>query len=148
MGILWHKRLSPSVKVHRSRSKRAFAIILTLQNSSTLGLINVYLPCDNYKPVVADPEYAEALTDLEVCLTELNADSVIIGGDMNTDFSRKPAHSGLLSKLCERHNLRIGWNSRKAHPVHTYVSSDLRSRSCIDHFMVSTQLFSEIEDYV
>ncbi len=41
--------------------------------------------------MAVDPEYTEVLTDLEVCMMEIDTEFVMIGGDMNTDLRRRNA---------------------------------------------------------
>ncbi len=53
----------------------------------------------------ADLIYVKTLNEIERCVSELHADFVLLGGDMNTYLSRNNAHSNLLTDMCERHGL-------------------------------------------
>ena len=54
VGIMWHSRISKSVRTYSNHSKRMCGITITLDNEQTLFILNVYLPCDNYRQTQAD----------------------------------------------------------------------------------------------
>ncbi len=85
------------------------------------------------------------LSEIERCVNDFIEDCVSLGGDMNMDLSRNNAHSNLLADMCEWHGLQFGW-LHNSHPTFTYISSDLRSRSTIDHFVFSSEIDNTINN--
>ncbi len=119
---------------------------MTLSNKRRLLILNGYLSCDNYQYGNADLVDVETLNEIEECVSELNADFVLLGSDMNTDLNRNNAYSNLLADMFERHGLHFGWLHDNSHPTYTYVSSDHRSRSTIDHFVADSEINKEIDN--
>ncbi len=121
-------------------------IILTLGDGKTLFILNVYLPCDNYRQTQAEEQYIETLSDIELAVTEVNADYVLVAGDCNTDLSRNNAHSKELTHLAERLQIQFAWLNPASQPGPTYVSTDLTKQSTIDHVLLSDDLYSNIHE--
>ncbi len=65
---------------------------------------------------------------------------------MNTDTNN--AHSNLLTDMYKWHGLQFGWLHDNSHLTYTYVSSDIRSRSTIDHFVYSSEEIDKAIDNV
>ena len=79
---------------------------------------------------------------LEMGINRYAYDKLVIGGDFNTDFSRKNAHSEYLNHFLERNSLVSVWHmtgAQRQDDVYTYKTHD-GHRSCIDHFMISATL--------
>ena len=51
----------------------------------TCVLICVYFPTDNFSNYATD-ELSNVLDELDIFIRTLDADCIIIGGDLNTDF--------------------------------------------------------------
>lgn len=146
VGILWHKRMAHIIKPYKTKHKRIHGVIMTPHSGIKILMLNLYLPCDNYHQHIASVEYMETLNKVEIILNEVRADRVLLGGDLNTDLSRDNAHSKLLRDMCNRHGLQFAWHHSKATPTYTYMSSDLRSKSTIDHFICSNEMYSDINN--
>ncbi len=46
--------------------------------------------------------------------------------------------------MCERQQVKFGWQHVNANPQSTFVSSDGRIKSCIDHFLASANMFYDV----
>ena len=102
------------------------------------------MPCDTYSRMQVDPEYQDIL-DAALCLwIESDADSLIIGGDLNTDFRRDNAHSNALRLFIENVNGSLACKCLHNDFIDTFFSYDGRSSSCIDHFVVSKSMVSNV----
>ncbi len=144
VGIMWHSRISKSVRTYSNHSKRMCGITITLDNEQTLFILNVYLPCDNYRQTQADEQYVETLNDIELAVTNVDADQVIIAGDCNTDLSRDNAHSREFIHMAERLQVQFTWLNPVSQPEPTFVSPDLNKQSTIDHFLLSDELYPSV----
>jgi hypothetical protein len=113
-------------------------------DTTTVLLVNAYFPCDNHSKTSVDAEYQAAL-DSALCLwIESDADVVILGGDLNTDISRNNAHFHALNQLAHNMNSDLAWRCSEAQQMDTFISSDGKGRSCIDHFVLSQSISHNI----
>ena len=145
VAILWHQSLAASVKPLKSSCNRLCAVTVSLSRCKIL-LVNLYMPCDNYSRTLIDPDFQDVL-DATLCLwIESDADSLIIGGDLNTDFRRGNAHSDALCTFINNVNGALACRCFDNDFIDTYVSYDGRSSSCIDHFIVSKSLVSNVSN--
>ena len=123
-------------------SDRIAGILITLADKSTSMVLNVYLPTDLRSMTHVSQEYEMCIDMLEMCINRCAYDKLVIGGDFNTDFSRKNAHSEYLNHFLERNSLVSVWHmtgAQRQDDVYTYKTYD-GHRSCIDHFMISATL--------
>ena len=86
--ILWHNRLKASFKPIPMKSPRICAGILSLENDINLLLVHLYLPCDSRYRGSQFEQTTAVLQELMCLLSDSDAFITIIGGDLNTDFSR------------------------------------------------------------
>ena len=145
VAILWHKSIAGVVKLGRKHS-RFNCITLQQENGDKILVLNAYLPCDNYKNDCVSEELVNVLLDIEDVLFNCDAHSVILGGDLNTDFNRRNAHTRYLEEFMDRNNLskcHIG----TTHDHITYIDLQSNCQSSIDHFLVSKQLKRNVSDY-
>ncbi len=70
--------------------------------------------------------------------------SFILCGDCNTSFDRNNAHTSYLDDFISRNQFRLTWNNPLAIQDFTYVNNALNHRSCIDHFIVSSNIYSSL----
>ncbi len=71
----------------------------------------------------------------------MNCDGIVLGGDLNSDFSR---HSGIVNNInifMNNHDLQSLWNIFNVD--YTYRHTDGVSTSTIDHFIVSNSVFNK-----
>jgi len=143
LAILWKKSLAASVQRVRINNSRLCAITLSI-SARKLLVLNAYLPCDNYSSNNVDAQYQAVLDDAMRLWLESDADSVIFGGDLNTDPRRDNAHSAALCDFIRSLNASSVWCCAGIPLIDTYISYDGRGRSCIDHFIVSNTLSSHV----
>ena len=140
VAILWHNRLNRLVTPYKHFSTRCCAVKVDFSHF-TCVLICVSFPSDNFSNYATD-ELSNVSDELDIFIHTLDADCIIIGGDLHTDFSRCNAQSNLVSAFCERVNIK---------PDSSFLEAPfLFTRSCgnavsfIDHFLVSSAYASSV----
>ena len=124
---------------------RIQAILLEVSDCKIL-LINSYFPTD---PRIQDFDTEELLTTLQAIngvIENTSFDTLLLTGDLNSDFSRNTRFVTIVKQFIDDHNLNLAWNT---YPVdHTHISEiDGKSfTSTIDHFAFSKSLDDKIED--
>ena len=105
------------------------AITYTYNNVSIL-LLNCYMPYDKFTD---KGEYIDVLNVISQLLYTHNPSHVIIGGDMNVDFSRHTYNKRILSDFIDDFNLNTCTDLPCAMVPHTYISHS-NTTSKLDHF--------------
>ena len=81
-----------------------------------------------------------------MCYDDVN--SIIIGGDFNTDLSRiNSLHTGALTNFVNQNGYVFGLNCSNVGVEFTYENIATGSRSVIDHIIVSESLSSQVLSY-
>ena len=87
---------------------------------------------------------------IENLLQTSDYDQFVIGGDFNTDYARNNAHANYLNDFVNRNNMKDLWNENLCDDKYTYLSSDLKASSCIDHIILSNTItvysFNALQD--
>ena len=130
-----------SVKTHGYRIQ---AQVLNLPSGKLLWL-NTYMPTDPQRITEYDDSVLrEVLLEVETLLTSCTFTDVIWAGDLNWDMKRVTQFSRTMAAFVDRLGLASLWSQ---HPVnYTYMHTDHKSVSVIDHFMLSPRLLSLVED--
>jgi len=102
------------------------------------------MPCDNYSNVAVNVEYVNATDDIEYLMHENECNAFVITGDFNTCYVQINAQTKPLLEFEDRNDLLNAWQNSNAVRDYTYVSHSLNYRSCIDHFLVSQNVFDLI----
>ncbi len=141
-AILWRTGLTQLIKPIQveSLSKRICSIILTL-NDYRLLIICAYFPTYPGSAVYSGADLDIILSDIEDILQNVNCDGIVLGGDLNSDFSH---HSGFVNNInmfMNNHDLQSLWNIFNVD--YTYRHTDGVSTSTIDHFIVSNSAFNK-----
>ena len=123
-------------------NKRVCAITYQSENKLPLLVVNVYMPCDN-QTMTVNPVYLNTIHDVESILNDYVGD-VCIGGDWNTDLSRNSAQTQCFNSFIERSRLKLCWEHSLADKQDTYYSEMSDATSCVDHFLLSENLFNGI----
>ena len=116
---------------------RVQAQVLEMPTSRVLW-INTYLPTDPQLQHYDDGELQEVLEQVRDILSTAQFDDVVWGSDLNWDPARNTQFSRSMSAFVQEVGLASLWES---HPVpYTHVHTDGRSRSVLDHFLLSPRL--------
>ena len=140
-AILWKSSQVCTIEPVELDNKRVSAVKIKLQDASIL-LCSIYMPCDvmydNHNVEIYIAVLDDILTN-DICN---NVDHVIIGGDFNTDLNRlRSAHTTNLLDICNRENIKCVLGHPKCNIDYTYESMSNHQRSCIDHFIVSEDIY-------
>jgi hypothetical protein len=117
-------------------------------NNIHILMFNVYMPTDEVGNDVSLDEYDTILNIISQTLSERKYDGIVIGGDLNIDFSRiRSSHLQRLQSFIEAEGLICGIE----HPLYqvdfTYESRMTGNKSTLDYFIVSDNMFRCLNDY-
>ena len=138
VAIFYKKSMSnviTHISSHISSNRRVRDINLRINNISLI-VLSVYMPCDTYSSHIVDQDYAEIN---HIQQTECNY--CICAGYFNTCFNRLNAHTSSLNDFIERNNLAVTWDHPTSIKDNTYWKLSLNHFSCIDHFVVTRDIF-------
>ena len=121
---------------------RVQAQILETPTSRVLWL-NTYLPTDPQLQRYDDSELQEVLMEVRNILNNTEFDDIVWGSDLNWDPSRDFQFSRSLASFVQETGLVSLWES---FPVpYTHIHTIGRSRSVLDHFLLTPRLLSLVE---
>ena len=145
-GLAQLTRKGTQVKKERLpvQGYRVQAQILSLPTSRVLWL-NTYLPTDpQLRGEYDDNVLREVLGEVENILASTTYDDVVWGSDLNWDMSRNTYFAKTVSTFVEKTGLVSLWSS---HPVPcTHIHTDNKSKSTIDHILLSPRLIPLVYD--
>ena len=123
---------------------RIQAQVLNMPTCKILWL-NTYMPTDPLRiHEYDDADLREALQEVESILTSCSYTDIVWAGDLNWDMSRVTMFSRTMAAFMEKLGLVSLWSE---HPVkYTYLHTDYKSMSVLDHFMLSPRLLPLVED--
>ena len=106
--------------------------------------LNTYMPTDPQRiHDYDDSDLREILLEVEAILASCSYTDVIWAGDLNWDMSRVTKFSRTMAAFMDRLGLVSLWSQ---HPVkYTYMHTDYKSTSVLDHFMLSPRLLALVE---
>ena len=106
--------------------------------------LNTYSPTDPRLQHYDDEELQELLEEVRTIFQTVNFDDVVWGSDLNWDPSRNSQFSRTMTAFVQEMGLATLWES---HPVpYTHVHTDWKSKSVLDHFLLSPRLLPLVED--
>ena len=106
--------------------------------------INVYMPCKssaNYQDV-----FNETLASIINIVNDTVFKFIVCGGDFNIDLSVSSSQFGILSNFLQELNLVAADALLPAPDLKSYRHATQNASSLIDHFFISTDLYSNISD--
>lgn len=110
-------------------------------------MCNVYMPCDTDNNMINLEEFDATLSAISVMLSNEDASYIIIGGDFNTDFGRsRSLHTTSLKMFIENESLKSDVQHSLCQKEFTFESKINGSRSRLDHFLLSENLFEDIKE--
>ena len=127
---------------------RVQAAIMAAVEAKTL-VINTYFPCETGRMVGQEvEECVEVIEVIRKVVRENEFDSLVICGDINTDFRRYSGQVEAVNDLLEELQLEKVWD--RFNVDFTRVSCDnagnVTNTSVIDHFFFSRKLFDQVID--
>ncbi|ELU06189.1 hypothetical protein CAPTEDRAFT_212159 [Capitella teleta] len=138
--IVWKAKLQCSVVPMVCDNRRVCAI-KTEVGACPLLLANLYMPCDTDHAVDNLNVFIEVLNDVSNLAESANVDSIVIGGDLNTDISQQHSwHTAALLGYVLEKDLSLLNGLPMYNVDYTYESAAHRTRSTLDHFLVSNRL--------
>ena len=146
-AILWHNRLKASFKPLPVISKRICAGVLSLENDINLLLVNLYLPCDDRCRGPSLDQTNNVLHELASILSDCDDYITILGGDLNTDFSRVSPQVSAVKDFLQVTGLTSGLNHVSSSVSYTFESKGNSSRSLIDHICLPKDYLAYIHEY-
>ncbi len=144
VALLYKKSIAKNVTSVSIDNSRLCGIMLHASTNFKILILCVYMPCDNMSNTHTSTQYADAIDDIEGALNKCECDAVIITGDLNTSFQRDNAQTRCLNAIIARNNIKVCWDSPKITHDYTYVNHSLGHKSCIDHFLLSCNLFDAL----
>lgn len=142
-AILWKNTFNGIITPVTFTSNRVCGIILRINSSNThILLCNVYMPIDTKCDQVNRTEYNSILHEIFTVSRKSHIDNILIGGDLNTDFSRDNSlHTKDLIEYMHEHTMTSWLNTGKSCNIdYTCENRSNHARSVIDHFILSSNL--------
>ena len=142
VAILRHKYLSNKITVLMTGNKRICAIPVNISDKQSVLIITVYMPCvsRSHSP---DEEYIDVLNNVEQPLVQSSCNYVIIYVMLYYVIiisTQHTCHSSWRMLFC----IMCGITQMPNVITHNYLNYDLNQFSCIDHFMVSGNIYRKV----
>ena len=99
-------------------------------------IYNCYMPCDTDHDHDNLTTFNDMLQEISDTSASLDAQHIVIGGDLNTDFRRLTAlHTRAIGTYLIREDMKYGLQLRLSEVDYTYQSKINNERSIINHFI-------------
>ena len=144
VAILWRKSLVGQVVPVHWDSSRFCAVKYTNASNASILVICVYMPCDDWRPDGNIIEYNQLLQDISLLMNSVQVDSICIGGDFNTDFTRDTCQTESLKSFIYINDLHCCTNDPISDIDFTFNSKINGRKTFIDHFLLSPNLKDKI----
>ena len=140
VSVAWSPDLDHLISpISNFRHKRVVGVELKAEDGNFL-LLNVYMPfLDSSNRASCMAETIDTLGMIETIIEQFPNNSIIIGGDMNTEFKGHSPFDSLWSDVMTKFNLSSCDNSFPSTTT-TYHHNSLGHKKWNDHFLVSRQL--------
>ena len=140
VSVAWSPNLDQFISpISNFRHKRVVGVEFKAEDGNFL-LLNVYMPfydAANRSECMADT--VDTLAMIETIIEQFSDYSVIIGGDMNTEFKGNSPFDPLWTEVMTKFGLTSCDNSFPSSTI-TYQDNSLGHRKWNDHFLVSRKL--------
>lgn len=146
-AILSRREMKLDISPQPCNNKRLYPMIISSEYFKIL-LVCIYMPTD--QKYVTDPELLSTLLDLRNLISTHQVDSVMLGGDWNVDLSRPSAHLNEVRDFALSEFLQFGLDYTDSNVQHTFrrkCRNGNISKSLLDHFIMTDDLFSKIVKY-
>ena len=146
-AIVWSNLLKCKFTPVNTESDRICIVKMTLDNGSTVLLVNLYLPCDSHNRDAQFENTADILNTVSRIVNEQNCDMNVVGGDLNAHLTRNTPHVLAVKHFVNNNRLHIGLDHTLAEVDFTFHSLANKTNSLIDHFLLCDYLFANINCY-
>ena len=144
VAILWKNNLNCKIEIIKCTSKRLCAIKILIDDFKCV-LFNVYMPTDPGRGNYDITEYNAVLDEISTILLNSDTQISILGGDWNSDISRDNVQANNFVSFINEESLSLCLNYNEANIPYTFHNEI--SKSTVDHFIVTNNLFSSIICY-
>ena len=107
---LWRKGLTKYATKIDSNNFRILATKFTF-SSGNLLVVNSYFPCDPRVEKFDEEELITLLADIKTVIEKSDCASVLLAGDLNSDFSRQTHFTELVEDHLTELGLKIFWQN-------------------------------------
>ena len=114
--------------------------------SSTLLLVNTYFPTDPQRQNTDNSDLLETLGHIKKVVESNPCDSVLLVGDLNSDFSRQSSHSEAVKSALDQLRLEVAWDKFEVDFTAVHEMLGQTFTSTLDHFAWSEQLGCSVID--
>ena len=106
------------------------------------------MPCDTARDHDNLTTFNDMLQEISDTSASLDAQHIVIGGDLNTDFRRLTSlHTRASGTYLIREDIKYGLQLILSEVDYTYQSKINNERSIIDHFLLTDNLYNMISEY-
>ena len=144
VAILWKNNIDCKIEIIACTSKRLCAVKVIMDDLSIM-LLNVYMPTDPGNGNFEINEYKDVLQDISVIMLNSDTQFFILGGDWNSDITRNNVQSNTLLSFIEEESLSLCLHHTKSNVPYTFHNAI--SKSTIDHFFVTNNIYQYITKY-
>ena len=146
MFIALPRHLKNRAKDVSPNSKRVQAIILETEEDS-LMIINVYFPQDpKTKMYNLDADLEDVLATIETVIQSHQCNSIVITGDLNTDYRRHNGRVKRFQTFLSNNSLESSWNTFEANYTHEFEMDNTTYTSTIDHVLWNINMSKNVLD--
>ena len=136
-AILWRADLNYDVCKIDVTSSRLVCVSFNMKDGVKGLLFNLYMPTDDRCNGENLQIYQDVLAEVASICNAHNVQFVFIAGDFNTDMSRKSMFVDELKHFCNNELFTLCSNLDISSVDYTFESMANRSRSLIDHMLIS-----------
>ena len=139
LGIFWKHSYNKMIKIVKIPNSTR---IQAIDFDNKIIIVNCYFPTDTQDNNFDDWELIKCLETLSGIITAYPNHHILIGGDINCDFSRQTPFVNKIRDFTLNSNLGAAWWSFLIDFTYSF-SSNIHNRtsfSCIDHFLYNDSL--------
>ena len=139
LGIFWKHSYNKMIKIVKLPNSTR---IQAIDFDNKIIIVNCYFPTDTQDNNFDDWELIKCLETLSGIITAYPNHHILIGGDINCDFSRQTPFVNMIRDFTLNSNLSAAWWSFPIDFTYSF-SSNIHNRtsfSCLDHFFYNDSL--------
>ena len=146
-AIIWKNSINARFTPIVTDNNRLCAGTLQFSGGLEIFLMSVYLPCDNRQQGDSYLELVDTLNRALCLIQDCTSDVIVLGGDLNTDFSRTTPQVSAVKEFITASDLCACLDHTIADIDYTYESHSNGCKSLLDHILVSNNVFADIKRY-